>query len=451
LYNLLKSLCSELSLLGVIILYLLYNHPLLLAILVLIYEFQVHYLQISSFTLKSSTLSLLKGIVASVVVFFLLEFSQLRSNPIQLFLLLSAALLFYLYHLIERRPLVLTKHFSVDQQLEARKIVQLSHYPCHYPNGYYCVTLNPPALSISPASVHSITALGEEYVFFRTNSGNSKALAMLDAYCPHLGANLSVGGKVVDDSLVCPFHGWSFNSAGKCVNIPYLHSTENCDSDRANSTASSTKKIPEVAKTESYALTQPHNTGLVIYHYEIDRAAVETAFSLPSEYENLRFVGVNSVDIAGNIAQIMQKFINYYDPTEIKQEKANFHYTYRGKLNFPCSNYTAEAEIIGPSMIFTQFHTKFGPIRAVFTFTPHTAYFVRCRAIFYAEKAPSPLKSAWIKLFVWGIGIEIGRIMGNLDYSVDYNGPHQQKERFLAWYQQFYSVKGTKSRSGLDW
>ncbi len=46
---------------------------------------------------------------------------------------------------------------------------------------------------------------------------------LLDAYCPHLGANLTVGGRVVDGNcLQCPFHGWIFSGeTGKCVRIPY--------------------------------------------------------------------------------------------------------------------------------------------------------------------------------------------------------------------------------------
>lgn len=45
---------------------------------------------------------------------------------------------------------------------------------------------------------------------------------VMDAYCPHLGANLAVGGRVVGNCLECPFHGWQFRGDdGKCVKIPY--------------------------------------------------------------------------------------------------------------------------------------------------------------------------------------------------------------------------------------
>jgi cholesterol 7-desaturase len=41
----------------------------------------------------------------------------------------------------------------------------------------------------------------------------------LSAYCAHLGANMGIGGKVVNnDCIECPFHGWLYDGkTGKCV------------------------------------------------------------------------------------------------------------------------------------------------------------------------------------------------------------------------------------------
>lgn len=56
-------------------------------------------------------------------------------------------------------------------------------------------------------------------VVFRTEKGVPH---VFDAYCPHLGANLGVGGIVRGDCIECPFHQWSFRgSDGECVNVPY--------------------------------------------------------------------------------------------------------------------------------------------------------------------------------------------------------------------------------------
>jgi len=59
-------------------------------------------------------------------------------------------------------------------------------------------------------------------VVWRGESGKSYAA---DAYCPHLGAHLGVGGKVSGECIKCPFHGWSFHGEdGKLTNIPYSES-----------------------------------------------------------------------------------------------------------------------------------------------------------------------------------------------------------------------------------
>jgi 3-ketosteroid 9alpha-monooxygenase subunit A len=43
---------------------------------------------------------------------------------------------------------------------------------------------------------------------------------VLDAYCPHMGADLSKG-CVKGNSIVCPFHAWSWGADGVCDDIPY--------------------------------------------------------------------------------------------------------------------------------------------------------------------------------------------------------------------------------------
>ncbi|CAG2106734.1 unnamed protein product [Medioppia subpectinata] len=70
---------------------------------------------------------------------------------------------------------------------------------------------------------------GKQCVAFRGGSG---AVHVLSAYCPHLGANLGVGGHVVtesesgDDCIQCPFHGWRFGGDGQCKRIPNINESE---------------------------------------------------------------------------------------------------------------------------------------------------------------------------------------------------------------------------------
>lgn len=61
-----------------------------------------------------------------------------------------------------------------------------------------------------------VTRMGEKMVFWRDRAG--KVHCAVDK-CPHRGVQLSLG-EVVDDHLQCPFHGFEYDSSGKCVLVP---------------------------------------------------------------------------------------------------------------------------------------------------------------------------------------------------------------------------------------
>ncbi len=58
--------------------------------------------------------------------------------------------------------------------------------------------------------------LGTRVVVYRDAAGRP---VVQGAYCPHLGADLSVG-QVVDGQIRCAYHHWRFDCAGTCVDIP---------------------------------------------------------------------------------------------------------------------------------------------------------------------------------------------------------------------------------------
>ncbi|MFZ6029461.1 MAG: Rieske 2Fe-2S domain-containing protein [Chloroflexota bacterium] len=61
-----------------------------------------------------------------------------------------------------------------------------------------------------------VTRLGEKMVFWRDGAGKVRAGS---DRCPHRGVMLSTG-KTQSGNLQCPFHGFAFDSSGKCVLIP---------------------------------------------------------------------------------------------------------------------------------------------------------------------------------------------------------------------------------------
>jgi phenylpropionate dioxygenase-like ring-hydroxylating dioxygenase large terminal subunit len=64
----------------------------------------------------------------------------------------------------------------------------------------------------------AVSLLGEHIVLFRTSDGE---IAALEDRCSHRNMALSLG-TVSSDCVICPYHGWKFNAAGRCVAVPSL-------------------------------------------------------------------------------------------------------------------------------------------------------------------------------------------------------------------------------------
>ncbi len=85
-----------------------------------------------------------------------------------------------------------------------------------FPEGWYFIAHRD---SILREKLIEKTWMGEEIVAWGDDQGR---ICVADAFCPHLGSHLgpTVGGVVRDGCLVCPFHGFTFDSTGRCVATP---------------------------------------------------------------------------------------------------------------------------------------------------------------------------------------------------------------------------------------
>jgi phenylpropionate dioxygenase-like ring-hydroxylating dioxygenase large terminal subunit len=72
--------------------------------------------------------------------------------------------------------------------------------------------------SLAPGAVMGVTLLETELVLARFAEGR---LLAADVACPHKGARLSAG-CIREGELMCPYHGWRFNSQGICTRIPSI-------------------------------------------------------------------------------------------------------------------------------------------------------------------------------------------------------------------------------------
>lgn len=98
----------------------------------------------------------------------------------------------------------------------ARAAAGIGRFPFPaYPDGWFQVAYGH---EVPVGTVLSLHYFGQQLVCYRGTDG---AVRVLDAYCPHQGADLGVGGTVVDDCIACPFHGWLFDGDGRNVHIPY--------------------------------------------------------------------------------------------------------------------------------------------------------------------------------------------------------------------------------------
>lgn len=128
-----------------------------------------------------------------------------------------------------------------------RKRRKTGDIPPVFPNGWFALL---ESRDLKPGDAKSVSCLGKNLAVFRGEDGTAH---VLDAYCPHMGANLAVGGVVKKNCLECPFHGWQFRGHdGKCVHVPY------CDE----------KHIPDSARVNSYCSQEKNGFIFLWFHAE---------------------------------------------------------------------------------------------------------------------------------------------------------------------------------------
>ncbi|MEU3752905.1 Rieske 2Fe-2S domain-containing protein [Streptomyces olivoreticuli] len=74
-----------------------------------------------------------------------------------------------------------------------------------------------PAMELREQRVKTVKLLGEDLVLFRKPGGDH---GLISRYCPHRSADLGIGW-VDGDLMRCAYHGWAFDSDGRCAHQPF--------------------------------------------------------------------------------------------------------------------------------------------------------------------------------------------------------------------------------------
>jgi 5,5'-dehydrodivanillate O-demethylase oxygenase subunit len=87
-------------------------------------------------------------------------------------------------------------------------------------------------------AIRKVRLLCEDLVLYRNTKAN---LGMLDESCPHRGTSLAYG-CVDNEGIRCPYHGWKFDAAGRCLELP----AEPADSKLYNTVRANSYRVQEL-------------------------------------------------------------------------------------------------------------------------------------------------------------------------------------------------------------
>ncbi|WP_217251050.1 Rieske 2Fe-2S domain-containing protein [Streptomyces sp. AC602_WCS936] len=103
---------------------------------------------------------------------------------------------------------------AVESAHDDVRAIEAAAAPARFARGWHCLGL---AEKYKDGKPHSVRAFGQKLVVFQAGDGT---LNVLDAYCRHMGGDLSQG-TVKGDQVACPFHDWRWGGDGRCKQIPY--------------------------------------------------------------------------------------------------------------------------------------------------------------------------------------------------------------------------------------
>lgn len=232
--------------------------------------------------------------------------------------------------------------------------------PMRYARGWHCLGV---AKDFCDGQPHPIQAFGTKLVVFADSQGELK---VLDAYCRHMGGDLSQG-TIKDDTIACPFHDWRWGGDGRCKLVPYA------------------KRTPKTARTRSWSTDV--RGGLLFVWHDHEGNPPDPAVRIPDipeaandgwttwRWNRMLIEGSNCREIVDNVTDMAHFFyIHFGLPTYFKNvfegHIASQYLHNVGRPDVPGlgtaygeAHLDSEASYFGPSFMINWLHNSYSGYR----------------------------------------------------------------------------------------
>lgn len=322
----------------------------------------------------------------------------------------------------------------------------LTPLPERFARGWHCLGLE---RDFDDGEPHGVEVFGTKLVVFADSGGD---LHILDAYCRHMGGDLS-RGALKGDTLACPFHDWRWDGTGRCIMAPY------------------SKRVPRLARTRKWPSCRQNGLLFVWHDPEGHPPADEVAIPRIEEFyddgwtdwswDRWTITNSHSREVVENLADSSHffyvhdgfpvKFKNVFEGHTAKQ-----YLTSKGRpdsdLGPDFANLLAHSEstYYGPAYVVTTLHSDFNGFvtEAVLVAShyplTHDSYVLQSGVM---AKIPQGADQSVVEGlrdiiasgvndgFIQDIGIFENKARLDNPVLCDADGPVYQLRR---WYEQFY-------------
>ena len=338
-------------------------------------------------------------------------------------------------------------------------------YPPGYPSAWYRLCASS---ELRRGEVRDVAALGTHFAVFR--GADDGVVSVVDAYCPHLGANMAVNGRVVGNCLECPFHQWQFDGAsGACTHVPYTtsipaqartHVWPSCEKyglvfvyfseDRVTEPPYALKDVPELAAADVVVHRGAFAAGRIYMHMQ-EFAENTVDFQHFGPLHSKMYVPFTAVALPGVRAVHNAK----WEHSDVVGERHQIrfindaHISWYGWDLAKYTSLTATITFLGPgSVVLFHFPTPLGTIYLFQTHLPSSRMVQDVHFTWFAErKVPRALVyyvvGTWVSQWRNDVDIWENKIYLPRPVLVKGDGPIG---RLRQWFNQFY-VKP----ASLDW